>query len=69
MRKCLTIGTDLIVKGNQIMAKENERVIGLYPGCMDYQFDVKGHTKVKCKYGRKICVHNKGKCPALEEIR
>jgi hypothetical protein len=50
------------------MAEINERMSGLYPECIEYHFDVKGHTKLKCKYGRKICVHNKGKCPALEKL-
>jgi len=50
------------------MQETNEQASGLYPGCIEYQFDVKGHTKVKCKHGRKICVHHKGKCPALGEI-
>jgi len=45
----------------------DNQLSGLYPECMEYRFDVRGHTKVKCKHGRKICVHNKGKCPALEE--
>lgn len=49
------------------MAEYGEQVSGLYPECIEYMFDSGGHTKLKCKHGRKICVHNKGKCPALEE--
>ena len=31
-----------------------------------YEFDVEGHTVMRCKLGRKICPNYDGKCPALE---
>lgn len=33
---------------------------------IQFVFDREGHTKIICTGQRKMCPHNRGKCPALE---
>lgn len=37
-----------------------------FMNALSYEFDVDGHTVIKCKLRRKFCPQFEGKCPALK---